>query len=491
MPTVTTAATERNQAGAAQVIGKDVAYRYLILPLDRKGKTLFVAMAQADMAVLAEVQSLTRSEVVVHEVLPPDRIREGLRALYPGGERSFTLAGGQQFDETARAMLGMLVESAISLHSSDIHIEPTATGGRARLRVDRSLRLNKTYDEGQLASIIAVIKHDSNLRIDTRREFQDGSFALETANGRKVDLRVSIIPVDGREKAVLRLLGSYATLRAFEDTGMPVGLRQRYQDALSAPSGVHLIVGPTGSGKTTTAFSILASADSSKNIMTIEDPVEIRLGNNAYQVSVDERNGVTFASAMRAFVRQDPDIILCGELRDEDTAQETMNAGLQGRMVYSTCHSPDAIRVVDRLIEFGVRRSTIGSALRSVLAQRIVRRLCDYCKSPIAVEFALKRRFAAQFDGVRRIFEKNGKGCKQCEFTGIAGALAVFELFCITEQIEDAVVHEASRASLHSLALSEGYVPMREHGAFLIAEGLTSLAEVQEALSLEITTHVA
>ena len=483
--------TERNQAGAAQAIGKDIAYRYLILPLDRKGKTLFVAMSQADGAIVSEVQSLTRSEIVVQELLPADQIRQGLRTLYTGSERLFTLAGSQQLDETARAMLGMLLESAISLHSSDIHVEPTVSGGRARLRVDRSLRLNKTYHEGQLASIIAVIKHDSKLRIDTRREFQDGSFAAETPNGRKIDLRVSIIPVDGREKAVLRLLGSFATLRTFEDTGMPVGLRRRYQDALSSPSGVHLIVGPTGSGKTTTAFSILASADSSKNIMTIEDPVEIRLGDNAYQVSVDERNGVTFASAMRAFVRQDPDIILCGELRDEDTAQETMNAGLQGRMVYSTCHSPDAIRVIDRLIEFGVRRSTIGSALRSVLAQRIVRRLCEHCKSPVAVAFALKRRFTAQFEGVRRVFEKNPKGCRQCEFTGIAGALAVFELLCITEQIEDAVVHEASRACLQTLALSEGYVPMREHGAFLIAEGVTSLAEVQEALSLEINTHVA
>jgi type II secretory ATPase GspE/PulE/Tfp pilus assembly ATPase PilB-like protein len=328
-----------------------------------------------------------------------------------------------------------------------------------------------------------VLKHEANLRIDVTREFQDGSLQLATANGRKVDARVSTIPVGDSEKAVLRLLGSYATLRRFEALGMPPGLRDKYEEVLQHPSGVHIVAGPTGTGKTTTILSVLDSVNDGKNVVTIEDPVESRL-RNAFQVEVNERLGITFATAMRAFMRQDPDVIFCGEIRDDETADQTLKGGLSGKVIYTTIHSPDAIRVVDRLIEFGVRRGTIGSALKSVLAQRLVRRLCDKCRVETAVPMPLRRAYAVQFDGVTKVYERSPEGCSACLHTGISGQAAVFELLAMSDEIEDAIVHEASRAALYALAVSEGYVPMREHAAALIAEGVTSVAEVQEVLSL-------
>jgi len=473
---------ERNRDGAAQVVGQDNAFRYLVLPLDLRGDELIVAAIKSEG--LHELEALIRYRITVEETLSADVIRERLRALYRNLGSGYSLGRNEQREESMKSYVGSLLEDAMTAHSSDVHVEPTEDGGgRVRFRIDRTLREVRSLARDDFQSLVSILKHSSNLKIDVSREFQDGSFSQATPNGRKVDLRVSTMPVGGGEKIVLRLLGSYATLRTFERLGLPPGLRDRYVEVLGNPSGVHIVCGPTGMGKTTTVFAILDTVDEGKNICTVEDPVEIRL-KGAYQVEVNERHGVTFASAMRAFMRQDPDVIFCGEMRDDETAFETMKGGLSGRIVYSTIHSPDAVRVVDRLVEYQVRRGTIGSALKSVLAQRIVRKLCTECRVPVSSAITLRRQYPVQFENVSKVFERRKGGCATCQGTGIAGQVAVFELFAMSDEIEDAIVHEASRAALYRLALSEGYVPMREQAAQHIADGTTSVDEVLQVLSL-------
>ena len=472
---------QRNQEGAAQVIGQDYAFRYLVLPRNLVGEDLVVAAATRDG--LHELEVLVRHRIVVDEVLPANTIREQLRVLYRHLDNGYALGRNEQREESMKAFVAALLEDALTAHTSDVHVEPTEDGGRVRFRVDRTLREVQAFSRDDFQSLVSVLKHSANLKIDVTREFQDGSFSQATPNGRKVDSRLSAMPVHSGEKLVLRLLGSYATLRTFDRLGLPPGLMERYMEVLANPSGVHIVCGPTGMGKTTTVFAILERVDEGKNICTVEDPVEIRL-RGAHQVEVNERHGVTFASAMRAFMRQDPDVIFCGEMRDDETAFETMKGGLSGRVVYSTIHAPDAVRVLDRLVEYGVRRGTIGSALKSVLAQRIVRKLCVECREKESASITLRRAYPVQFENVSKVFARRRGGCAACHKTGIAGQVAVFELFAMSDEIEDAIVHEASRAALYRLALGEGYVPMREQAAKLIAEGTTSIDEVLQVLSL-------
>ena len=493
-------ATGTNVAGAAQIIGQDNAFLYVVLPVSKAGDVITVAASSDDPQSLRELEIKTRHKIVIGEVRPSAQIRDDIRALYKdpdSGARTFVL-GGAESTELAAELLAEVIERAAVAHSSDIHFEPLPKGGRVKFRVDRTLREIRRYTPEEFSAISSVIKQRGNMALDKQRHFQDGSFHQPTPNGRDIDVRVSVIPVDQdrREKFVLRLLGHATTLRRFADLGLPEWIYDRYRAICEHTTNLHLVAGPTGAGKTSTVFSILAEADESINILTIEDPVEIRLPN-AWQVAVDERTDVTFAAAMRAFMRGDPDIIVCGEMRDAETAKEACAAGLAGRRVWTTTHAPDAVRTIQRLIEFGVNRSTIAQAVRSVLAQRIVRRLCPDCRQPEPIPFAIARHYERLIDdnstGQRRVetFYRQAtpaeiakrRGCKACHDTGISGQRAIFELLVMTDEIEDAITHEASRAAIHRLALEDecGYIPMRYHAVSLLCEGETSVAEVNRA----------
>jgi type II secretory ATPase GspE/PulE/Tfp pilus assembly ATPase PilB-like protein len=479
MTGVDRASEQRNQAGAAAVVGQDYAFRYLVVPLDLRGDTLVVNAARRDG--LHELETIVRRTVEVERILPVEAIRAALRDVYRATKTGYSVQPSQQQPESMQAIVASLLDDAAREHASDVHIEPGGGGGRVRVRVDRTLSTARRLSEVELRGVVSVVKHMANLRIDVSREFQDGSFVHETDNGRRIDCRVSSIPSTEGEKLVLRLLGSSATLRSFDRLGLPDELAASYERALAAPSGVHIVAGPTGSGKTTTAFAILSRLDDRANICTVEHPVEIRL-EGAFQVEVDSRHDVSFPSAMRAFARQDPDVVLCGEMRDPETAIETMKAGLSGRTIYSTIHASDAIRVVDRLIEFGVRRGTIASALRSVLAQRLVRKLCPACRLAVDVPAWLREEFPTVFASTARIARRRPTGCGACQGTGVAGQVAAFELLVMIDDLEDAIVRGVSRAELASLAATHGYRPLRHHAAALIASSLTSVEDVASVM---------
>jgi general secretion pathway protein E len=505
MDTLSRDAVGTNAIGAAQIIGEDNAFKFLVLPMGKHGENITVAATTDDLETLRDLTHATRHSIEIVEVLPAQRIRERLRELYsnPAAKRTFSMGTGD-LGEVASGLLDQIIESASLAHSSDVHLEPISDGGRVRCRIDRTLRIVRRYSLEEHAALTSLIKQRCNLALDKQRHLQDGSFHHKTSNGREVDVRVSVIPLsqDRQEKFVLRLLGNAATLRRFADLGLPDWIYDRYRELAENTTNLHLVAGPTGAGKTSTVVSILAEAEESTNIMTIEDPVEIRLPGNAWQVSVDERTGVTFPTAMRAFMRADPDVIMCGEIRDAETAKEACAGGLAGRRVWGTTHAPDAIRAIQRLLEFGVHRSTIAQSVKSVLAQRIVRRLCPDCKQEEPIPFAIARQYDRLINdnetGQRRVKTfyrqatpeeiRRRSGCKKCGDTGISGQRAIFELLVMTDELEDAIVHEASRAALYQIALSDdcGYLPMRYHAVSLLCEGETSVAEIRRA-SLSLT----
>jgi type II secretory ATPase GspE/PulE/Tfp pilus assembly ATPase PilB-like protein len=505
MDTLSREASTGNAVGAAQVIGEDNAFKFLVLPMGKHGERITVAATTDDITTLRDLTHSTRHSIEIVEVIPAAKIREKIRELYsnPDAKRTFSM-GTADLGEVASGLLDQIIETATLAHSSDIHLEPVADSARVRLRIDRTLRLVRSYSLEEHAALTSLIKQKCNLALDKQRHLQDGSFHYKTVNGRDVDVRASVIPLsqDRQEKFILRLLGNAATLRRFADLGMPEWIYDRYRELAENTTNLHLVAGPTGAGKTSTVCSILAEAEETTNIMTIEDPVEIRLPGNAWQVSVDERTGVTFPTAMRAFMRADPDVIMCGEIRDAETAKEACAGGLAGRRVWGTTHAPDAIRALQRLLEFGVHRSTIAQSVKSVLAQRIVRRLCPDCREPEPIPFAIARqyeRLIVDNETGKRVVTtfyrqataeeiKRRGGCKKCSSTGISGQRAVFELLVMTDELEDAIVHEASRAALYQIALSDecGYLPMRYHAVSLLCEGETSVAELRRA-SLSLT----
>jgi type IV pilus assembly protein PilB len=491
-----------NQRGACHVIGEKNALKYLVLPLDKIGNKITVAAPSNDVSALRELADETRSEIDVVQVLDRAELRSKIRAAFEavGSTDDFSLTDSRA-EELASKLLQVIVADAASRHASDVHFEPVDDGGRVRYRIDRTLREMRRMTKDQYRAVGSVIKIQCNLALDQQRSLQSGSFRSESVNGRELDVRVEVLPLaDGEsEKFVLRVLGSAETLRRFPDLGMPTHIYQRYQRVAQNVVGLHIIAGPTSSGKTSTALAVLSETTDDINVMTVEDPVEMRL-RRASQVQVDEKNGVTFATAMRSFMRADPDIILCGEIRDADTAKEAAAAGLAGRRVWATIHSPDTIRSVQRLVEFRVERLTIAQSLKSVLAQRMVRRLCPECrvKDSLPYQISKAKEYAKL---VETLSDKNvyrmakpeelleRGGCKTCGSTGVAGQSVVFEFLRITESIEDAIVNEAPRSFLERAALEDeetGYLPMRYHALELILNGVTSLAEVEQA-SIEMT----
>ena len=505
MDTMSREAVTTNAIGAAQIVGEDNAFKYLVLPMGKHGENLAVAATTDDVTTLRDLANSTRHKIEIVDVMIAPKIREKIRELYqnPDAKRTFSM-GTADIAEVASGLLDQIIETATLAHSSDIHLEPVAEGARVCFRVDGTLRVIRTYTLEEHVALTSLVKQKCNMALDKQRHFQDGSFHYKIQNGRKVDVRASVIPLneDRQEKFILRLLGNAATLRRFADLGMPAWIYDTYRELAENTTNLHIVAGPTGAGKTSTVVSILAEAEETTNIMTIEDPVEIRLPGNAWQVSVDERTGVTFPTAMRAFMRADPDVILCGEIRDAETAKEACAGGLAGRRVWGTTHAPDAIRAIQRLLEFGVHRSTIAQAVKSVLAQRIVRRLCPDCRQEEPIPFAIKRqyerlindnetgqpRYKTFYRAATSAELKARGGCKKCGDTGISGQRVLFELLVMTDELEDAIVHEASRAALYQIALSDecGYLPMRFHAVSLLCEGETSVAEIRRA-SLSLT----
>jgi type II secretory ATPase GspE/PulE/Tfp pilus assembly ATPase PilB-like protein len=366
---------------------------------------------------------------------------------------------------------------AVTARASDLHIEPSADGaGRTRLRVDGIMRAGEPIGRELYAPLVSRLKLLAGLDIANRRLPQDGRYSV-VVDGRRIDARVSSIPTIDGEKLVIRLLDHHIALPRLDDLGMDPGALAAYRRVAHAPWGFVVVSGPTGSGKTTTLYASIAELDRSvRNVCTVEDPIEARMAETS-QVQVNVRAGLTFPAALRSFVRQDPDVIMIGEMRDDETAAVGVSAALAGQTVFATVHSNDAARTIDRLTELGVERHSLAAALTTVVAQRLVRKLCTACRQFEPVPPHLRSLFTP---AISRWYVPSA--CLVCDGTGYSGRTGVFEVLGIDDPIREAIASGVSSAALAHIAAERGHRSLYHDSTAKIVAGTTSFAEVERVV---------
>jgi len=374
-------------------------------------------------------------------------------------------------------LVNLILLQAIEEGASDIHIEPREKGLAVRLRVDGVLREILPPPKRMQWAITSRIKIMSGLNIAERRLPQDGSCRVRVMH-RVVDIRVSTVPTIYGEKVVMRLLDKSNLKTDLEDLGFDPASLTMINEAIHQPHGMILLTGPTGSGKTTTLYSALTRINSpEKNIMTVEDPVEYELAG-VNQVKARSEIGLTFAAALRSFLRQDPDVILVGEIRDLETASIAIKAAQTGHLVFSTLHTNDATSSIDRLLNMGVEPYLICSSLNLVIAQRLVRKICEHCKEPYEPDPAAAARFHEILPDAGDVTFYRGAGCRNCSQTGYKGRMAIYELFPITREIKDMVLAGVVGSAIRDRALEQGMVPLVANGMRKVRDGVTTIEEV-------------
>lgn len=368
-----------------------------------------------------------------------------------------------------------VIRRAVSVKASDIHVEPGGEGLRVRYRIDGVLREIGRIGKESGDAAISRIKIMASLDIAEKRRPQDGRFSIND-EGAKIDVRVSTLPTSRGEKVVMRLLDRRGVANNLEEIGFFEEQLRIFRRELYRPHGMILVTGPTGSGKTTTLYAALSELNTDdRNILTVEDPVEYQL-EGISQTHVHADIGLTFASALRAFLRQDPDVVMVGEIRDAETAEIAIRAALTGHLVLSTLHTNDATSTVGRLLDMGVEPYLIAGAVRLVIAQRLVRRVCDNCAEDRETNPALKTELQLQ-NGCHR----HGAGCHQCGWTGFSGRMPLFEVMPISETMAALISDGAPVSSLQQQATREGMKPLRDAAAVLVAGGMTTPEEALRA----------
>lgn len=443
---------------AIRRVPRALALRHDILTLSADENHLLVALPEeSDHDAVDRVRLATGMNVrVVHA--PREQIRARLEAAYPGDL--------QRADAPAVAAVGAIHSAAINARASDVHLEPSELGGRVRQRVDGVLTQTQTLPQELFEQIVSRLKILAGMDIADRRQPQDGRYRIDGFE-RPIDARVSSMPTINGEKLAIRLLDLHGSVPRLDQLGMLEAQERAVRRSLALPHGFVVVCGPTGSGKTTTLYAAISGRDArAQNLCSIEDPVEIRVPGIT-QVQVNVRAGVTFASALRAFLRQDPDAVMIGELRDEDTAAVAASASLNGQLMLTSLHSADAPTAIERLAELGVSRRTLAGGLSLIVAQRLIRLLCGDCRKPQG------RFFAAQ-------------GCERCGGSGYRGRTALFEVLVMNDELRTAVARGVSAMRFKAEAGGFGYQPMAEHGKRLVDAGATSPEEMERVLASNI-----
>ncbi len=368
-----------------------------------------------------------------------------------------------------------LISNAINEGASDIHIEPKSNITRIRYRIDGTLFETKQAPLKMHPAIVSRIKIMSNLDISERRLPQDGKISV-IVGGRGVDLRISTLPTNRGEKVVIRVLDSKSITRGLEDLGMEKDVMETFGEQISMPHGILLVTGPTGSGKSTTLYSALSQMDGEKfNISTVEDPVEYELGF-CNQVQTNEKIGLNFALALRSLLRQDPDIIMMGEIRDNETARIAVQAALTGHLVLSTLHTNDAPSSITRLVNIGIDAYLIAASLNAVLAQRLVRRTCSECKQPYKIPENMLKYVETSGLNPKQLFI--GAGCEHCRGSGYAGRVGIYELLVVDEQFRDMINNDPSTTSMRRAFYQSEADSLFDDGIKKVKQGLTTIEEV-------------
>jgi len=471
-----------------KLIPEEVATKYKVVPVFRIDNTLTVAMVDPNnVFVIDELSRITGC--IIEPVLADEIAIRKAHDQYYGGAGTIQeiissidkekLAEGEKLGEEAPIvkLVNMLIVEAVQSNASDIHIEPEEKFVGVRYRVDGILRRRTFLPKDLQPAVISRLKIMSGLDIAEKRIPQDGRIIMKVAN-KDIDFRVSTCPTVHGENIVLRILDKSSVNIGLEKLGFPPRELELFKELIFQPYGIILVTGPTGSGKTTTLYSALHKINREEvNIMTVEDPVEYQFPR-IRQVQVNVKAGLTFASALRSFLRQDPDVIMVGEIRDLETAEIAVQAALTGHLVLSTLHTNDSPSAFTRLIDMGVEPFLVSSSLLGVLAQRLVRKVCSKCKEEYTPSSALIKDLGLEGKVSESIKFVKGRGCKLCNSSGYKGRIGIFELLKVTPKIQELVLSRASADDIGKVAHQEGMRSLREAAIDKLLEGVTTPEEV-------------
>lgn len=478
-----------------------VARRFTVIPIAKDADAISIAMVDPlDLQVLEFIEKKTgfvvRPYIATAESITTAiseqytrglsfEVGEALKEAAPGLISSPFLAQqaitGVLGEAPVARIVSTLLEYGIRVRASDIHIEPLENETRIRYRIDGILHEKLILPRRIHDAIISRIKILGNMKIDEKRLPQDARFNFKIGD-EEIDLRISTMPTAFGEKIVMRLLKKSGGVPTLPELGLRGMALRHLEENIARPHGIILITGPTGSGKTTTLYSILSKLNSTRvNIVALEDPIEYQVAG-VNQVQVNTQAGLTFASGLRSFLRQDPNIIMVGEIRDQETTDLAIQASLTGHLVFSTLHTNNAAGALPRLLDMQAEPYLIASTVTAVVGQRVVRKICPGCKTPRVaaadVVERMKKTLGKLYDFSKKISFYSGKGCKECNNTGYLGRVGIFEVLVISQPIAKMILTHLTSQQIEDVAVTEGMITMKQDGFLKVLEGVTTIEEV-------------
>jgi len=487
---------------ALSFVPRAVAERFSVIPFkyDEKIKTLSVAMANpVDLDAVSFLRQKTGLTIKTF-ASPPSDVESAIKEAYRQeivGEVGEALKETEDLSKTRTVdskeiseiikeapiakIVSTILEYAVTSRASDVHIEPQEERVRVRYRIDGILYDRLSLPKSVQDALISRIKILSEMKIDEHRTPQDGRFNFKVEN-KEVDLRISVLPTTFGEKIVMRLLRKSGGVPTLPELGLSGSSLKNLDTSILRPHGIIIVCGPTGSGKTTTLYSVLAKLNTTRvNIMTLEDPVEYQI-QGVNQVQVNPAVGLTFATGLRAFLRQDPNIILVGEIRDKETTELAIQAALTGHLVFSTLHTSNAAGALPRLLDLGAETFLLASTMNAIVGQRIARKICTYCKEsyipPAQIINEIKTVLGHLYPANGELKVYRGKGCEQCGDSGYLGRVGIFETLPVTPKVASLVLQHGDANTLEKSAVEEGMITMKQDGYLKVLQGTTTIEEV-------------
>lgn len=487
---------------AVSFVPRAVAERFSLIPFfyDEKNKTLSVAMSNpVDLEAVSFVEQKTGLKVKTFAAA----LSEVNKSIAEHYRQELASEIGQAIKETEELnkpktvdsaqiaqlikeapiakIVSTILEYAVNSRSSDVHIEPQEDRLRVRYRIDGILYDRLTLPKSVQESLISRIKILSGMKIDEHRTPQDGRFNFK-AGENEVDLRISVLPTSDGEKVVMRLLRKSGGIPTLPELGLTGTALKNLETAILRPHGIIIVCGPTGSGKTTTLYAVLARLNTTRvNIMSLEDPVEYKI-SGVNQVQINPAVGLTFATGLRSFLRQDPNIILVGEIRDQETTDLAIQAALTGHLVFSTLHTSNAAGALPRLLDLGAENFLLASTMNAIVGQRIVRKICSFCKEtispPLQIVEEMKRVLGNLYPDNKDVKLYKGRGCAECANSGYTGRVGIFEVLPVSPKISQLVLQHSDSATIENQAVLEDMITMKQDGYIKALAGITTVEEV-------------